>query len=164
MIDSRDWLVLERLQQGIPLTACPFADMAASVGMDEDEFLRRVQRLHEGGVIRRIGPRVRHHRVGIGGNIMVAWRVPRERQDEVGRLLAADDHVSHCYVRPAFQGFPYTLYTMVHGPDTQAVRRTVSRLSQQSGLSEYVLLPTLRELKKTSPVYRRPESDNDEHE
>jgi hypothetical protein len=53
---------------------------------------------------------------------------------------------------------------MIHGPDLDAVHQTVRRLAQESGLSEYLLLTTVRELKKTSPVYRRPENERDEYE
>lgn len=159
MIDARDWTVLERLQEGIPLVAEPFAAMAQEVGMPADEFLQRVQRLKDEGAVRRIGPRVRHHRVGIGGNIMVCWRVEPQRQGEVGELFASDEHVSHCYIRPAFAGFPYTLYTMVHGPDDEAVKQTVAAMAAWAGVSDYLLLSTVRELKKISPKYRRPEED-----
>ncbi|NSW57529.1 MAG: Lrp/AsnC family transcriptional regulator [Armatimonadetes bacterium] len=164
MIDPADWLVIERLQQGIPLTERPFQEMAGDTGMSEDEFLCRMRRLRDEGVIRRLGPRLRHRQAGIAGNVMVVWKVPLARQDEVGRLFAGDSHVSHCYLRPAFEGFPYTLYTMIHGPDVDTVHQVIRRLAQQSGLSEFLLLSTVRELKKTSPVYRRPESERDEHE
>lgn len=162
-LDDRDWAVVERLQAGLPLTAYPFAAMAADLGMPAEEFLERVQRLQEAGAIRRIGPRVRHHRVGITGNIMVVWRVPETRRDEVGRLFADNEHVSHCYVRPAFADFPYTLYTMVHGPDEAAVKQTVTAMAAQAGVADYRLLPTVRELKKTSPRYHRPQEDSDGH-
>jgi len=161
MIGDRDWAVIERLQEGIPLSPRPFAEMADSVGMSEDEFLQRVNRLHEEGIIRRLGPRVRHHRLGIEGNIMVVWRVPDEKKTEIGELFAADDHVSHCYVRPSFEGFPYSLYTMIHARDMATAKGIVASLAKQSGLSDYLLLPTVRELKKTSPTYRRPEGDSE---
>jgi len=162
MIEARDWDVIERLQEGIPLVAEPFAAMAQDVGMTAEEFLQRVNRLKDEGAIRRLGPRVRHHRVGIAGNIMVCWRVPQERQGEVGELFAADEHVSHCYIRPAFAGFPYTLYTMVHGPDDEAVKQTVAAMAERAGVSDYLLLPTVRELKKISPTYRRAKTEDGE--
>lgn len=157
MIDDRDWDVLERLQEGIPLAPEPFDVMAAEIGMAADEFLQRTARLHEQGVIRRLGPRVRHHRVGIRGNIMVAWQVPAHRLSEVGGLFAADEKVSHCYCRPALDSFPYNLYTMVHAKDPAAAEQVVAGLAERSGLSQYVMLPTVAELKKTSPRYRRPD-------
>jgi DNA-binding Lrp family transcriptional regulator len=157
MIEDRDWTVIERLQEGIPLTPSPFAEMADSVGMSEEEFLQRAQRLHEAGIVRRLGPRVRHHKVGIAGNIMVVWRVPEDRKLALGELFATDEHVSHCYIRPAFEGFPHTLYTMIHARDMATAAGIVESLAKQSGLTDYRLLPTVRELKKTSPRYHRPE-------
>lgn len=156
VIEERDWDIIERLQEGIPLSPTPFAQMAADTSMGEDEFLQRVNRLHDEGVIRRIGPRVRHHRLGIEGNIMVVWNVPPERREEVGDLFAANEHVSHCYIRPAFEGFPHTLYTMIHARDVQTAQRVVAEMAEQSGISDHMLLATVRELKKTSPTYHRP--------
>lgn len=164
MIDRNDWAVLVRLQAGIPLCSRPFAEMANEVGMDEGEFLLRVQRLHEEGVIRRLGPRVRHHRVGIEGNIMVVWRVPEERKQEVGERFATSLHVSHCYLRPPFEGFPYNLYTMIHARDVETAKGIAGQLAEAAGLDEYLLLPTVRELKKTTPRYQPPECDIDDNQ
>lgn len=164
MIDHRDWQVLVRLQAGVPLCPQPFADMAGDVGMEEADFLQRVRRLQAEGIIRRLGPRVRHHRVGIAGNIMVVWQVSDERQQEVGELFAASPHVSHCYLRPTFDGFPYNLYTMIHARDTAAAEAIVTELAKLSGLTEYRLLPTVRELKKTTPRYQPPEGDIDDNQ
>lgn len=157
MIDRNDWMVLERLQAGIPLCPRPFAEMASDVGIEEGEFLQRVQRLHAERVIRRLGPRVRHHRIGIEGNIMVVWRVPEKRKQEVGELFAASQHVSHCYLRPPFEGFPYNLYTMIHARDVDTAKGIVAELAEASALNDYLLLPTVRELKKTTPRYLPPQ-------
>ena len=164
MIEDRDWDLIEKLQEGIPLCPRPFAQLAEAIGMAEAEFLQRLRRLQETGVIRRIGPRVRHHRVGIAGTIMVVWDVPPPRRQEVGELFATNEQVSHCYLRPPFAGFPYSLYTMIHARDLDTARGVVAHLAQQSGSSDYRLLPTLRELKKTSPTYRRPEGDSDDNQ
>ena len=158
-MDEADWAVIEKLQEGIPLCERPFAELAGPLGISEDEFIGRVRRLRDEGVIRRLGPRVRHHRVGVRGNIMVVWAVPDERLDEVGRLFAAERCVSHCYVRPPAEGLPYTLYTMVHAPDMEQARRIVQDLSRKSGIKDFRLLPTLRELKKSTPIYRSPAGD-----
>lgn len=159
MMDERDWDVIEALQQGIPLRERPFAELASGIGMTEAEFLERLRRLQEGGAVRRLGPRLAHYRAGIAGNVMAVWRVPPERIEECGRAFAAERSVSHCYVRPPFEGFDYTLYTMVHARDMDAAKQVVERLSGTVGIDDYVLLPTVQELKKTSPVYRRPAGD-----
>lgn len=155
-IGDRDWRVLEALQKGIPLTERPYADLAASVGMQETEFLERVTALRDAGVIRRMGFRLAHREAGVKGNVMVVWNVPEERLDEVGAALAASPAVSHCYVRPTFEGFPYNLYSMVHAPDMEAAERTIRELAASCAAKDYTLLRSVRELKKSTPVYRRP--------
>jgi DNA-binding Lrp family transcriptional regulator len=107
--------------------------------------------------MRRMGFRVRHQRTGTLGNIMVVWRVPEERVDEVGEILASSDAVSHCYERPPFDGFPYNVYSMVHAPTEAEAVETVGELARRCGLEDYQLLRSVREWKKSTPVYRRPE-------
>jgi DNA-binding Lrp family transcriptional regulator len=160
-MDERDWQVLERLQEGIPLCPRPFAAMAEDVGMSERDLLERVRSLLADGDIRRLGPRIRHHKAGVLGNIMVVWQVPDERVDEVGGILAASPAVTHCYVRPTFEGFPYNLYSMVHAADLPAAEGVVRELAKRCGIEDYQMLRTLRELKKSTPVYRRPEGDHE---
>ena len=48
---------------------------------------------------------------------MVVWNVPKERNGEVGEFGADIDEVSHCYERPTFDDWPYSLYTMIHGKE-----------------------------------------------
>lgn len=159
-----DWAVIEALQEGIPVCERPFARLAEGAGMSEGELIERTRRLQGAGAIRRLGPRVRHHRVGVRGNIMVAWRVPDERADEVGGAFAASENVSHCYLRPPFEGFPYNLYTMVHAPDASSAEDMVGELARRAGVTDYAMLHTVRELKKSTPVYRRPEGDRNDND
>ena len=51
---------------------------------------------------------------------MVVWRVSEAEQSEVGRRLAESPDVSHCYARNAIDGFPFSLYSMIHGPDRES--------------------------------------------
>lgn len=156
-LDPRDWSVLEALQEGIPLVPRPYRELAESASMDEDEFLARVTRLRDEGVIRRMGFRVRHQRTGTLGNIMVVWRVPEERVESVGEIIASSEAVSHCYERPTIDGLPYNLYSMIHAPSEAEAVRTVDELSRRCGVEDYQLLRSVREWKKSTPVYRRPE-------
>ncbi len=157
MIQERDWDLIERLQDGIPLASRPFAQVGQDLGMEEAEVLERVGRLLADGCLRRLGPRLRHQQAGVRGNIMVVWRVPPEQVESVGETLAASPHVTHCYQRPAFEGFPYNLYSMVHASDVTTAEAVVASLAQACGICDYRMLHTLRELKKSTPLYRRPE-------
>jgi len=157
LTDDGDWALIERLQEGLPLCPRPFAAMAEDLAMPEAQVLSRLRNLAADGILRRLGPRLRHHRAGVQGNIMAVWRVPEERIDEVGAALAASPSVTHCYSRPTFEGFPYNLYSMVHAADAPAAEAIVRELAEQIGIADFRMLRTLRELKKSTPVYRRPE-------
>jgi len=121
----------------------------------------RIGRLCRQGVIRRLGARIAHLRAGLHGNVMVVWQVPAERVEEVGRTFAREPAVSHCYEREPQPDFPYNLYTMIHAPDPEAARRLIQDLSQAVAITDFVMLPTVRELKKTSPRYRPQEAKDD---
>jgi hypothetical protein len=61
--------------------------------------------------------------------------------------------VSHCYQRPRFAGFPYNLYTMIHGRSREECESAAGTISEQTGIADYALLYTTEEFKKTSPEY-----------
>ena len=152
-MDTADHALIARLQDGLPLSPHPYQIIGEACGLSEDETIERIAALCRQGVIRRLGARVGHLQAGIEGNIMVVWQVPPARVEEVGQLFAAQPAISHCYERERQPEFPYNLYTMVHAPNPEAARRLIQDLSELTGLTDFVMLPTVRELKKTSPRY-----------
>ena len=160
-MDAADQALVERLQGSIPLSPLPYREIGEACGLSEDEVIQRIGRLVERGVIRRLGARVGHLQAGIRGNVMVVWRVPAESVEEVGAFFAGQAAISHCYEREPQPDFPYNLYTMVHAADPEAARRLVEEFSRAVGISDFVMLPTVRELKKTSPRYRPTEGPAD---
>ncbi|WP_035104743.1 winged helix-turn-helix transcriptional regulator [Desulfohalovibrio reitneri] len=149
------------LQRDLPDSATPFRDVAERVGLSEDEVLALVRRLKEDGVIRRFGATLRHQKAGYGHNAMVAWKVPEERAEEVGKTLAARPEISHCYRRRTAEDWPYTHYTMLHGRNPGECRDLAARLAAELGLPDYDILESERELKKTSMVYFAPDDMED---
>ena len=146
------------LQAPLPLTERPFLEMARATGTDEEEMLT-FARKHGGGAIRRYVATFRHRQVGVHGNVLVVWNVAEGRLEEVGLQLAAVPEVSHCYGREAFCGFPYTLYSMIHGPDEVSCLRLAAELSSMTGVEDYLPLPSRREFKKCRLRYFLPELD-----
>jgi DNA-binding Lrp family transcriptional regulator len=153
-VDTSDHALVARLQEGIPLSPQPYREIGEACGLGEEEVLERIGRLVREGVIRRLGARVGHLQAGVHGNIMVVWPVPEARVEEVGRFFAEQAAISHCYEREPQPDFPYNMYTMVHAADPEAARRLVEQFSRVVAISDFVMLPTVRELKKTSPRYR----------
>ena len=159
--------------EDIPHSLTPFNDWDVSCDeLREDLASKRM---------RRFGAILRHQNAGFAFNAMVCFRIVDSRKLEVGRgsnvilsgeatkdpikscdliaqagsLLASNLHISHCYERPSFEGFPYNVYAMMHANSAelldQIIADCVKALSalQQSSV-EFVVLNSVRELKKTS--------------
>ncbi len=145
--------VLAVLQHGLPESQSPFKDIAEKIGIDTEQLLAILKDWKQQGKIRRIGAIVNHFKVGLGGGAMVVWQVEPARTEEVGKLLAGFEEVSHAYERRTYENWPYSLYTMVHGKSGEDVKQTVQRMSQMCGVSNYRILVTEKELKKVPPTY-----------
>ena len=128
----------------IPHTLAPFKDWGVSVEELRDDFAQKR--------MRRFGAILRHQQAGFAHNAMVCFCLdgcfchPRAGGD----LLAKNPHVSHCYERPAFEGFPYTLYAMMHSQSAEDLQRYIKEAATSIGNPDYVVLHSVRELKKTS--------------
>jgi DNA-binding Lrp family transcriptional regulator len=146
------------LQTPAPITERPFDELARQHGVDAGRLLA-FGREHLGGAIRRYVGTLRHRKLGVRANAMIVWSVPPDGLDAAGAILAQAPEVSHCYARNAIAGFPYTLYSMIHGPDLSDCERVAARLSDETGARDYRLLVSLEEYKKTRLRYFLPELD-----
>ncbi len=153
-LSELDKKLIRILQQELPLVARPYEQLGRQVGLSEQEVLKRVASWVESGIIRRFGATVRHQRVGYSANCMVVWKAADDQQaDRAGQVFAGFTEVTHCYRRPRFEGWPYSLYTMVHSTSEQGIEQTLERMKQASGLSECRGLFSEKEWKKTSMKY-----------
>lgn len=152
-LTKTDKRLIHLLQSDLPVSQRPFAWLAQKVGLDEEEVIARVAAFKESGLIRRFGATLFHQRSGFPANVMVAWRAPAERIEEMGQHLAAFREVTHCYQRAIAPGWPYNLFTMTHGQTEAACLKIVERMAKKIGLDDYRLLYSLQELKKTSMRY-----------
>ncbi len=152
-LDAVDKKILVALQGDLGDNPEPYAGIAADLNLSEQEVLDRILRMKENGVIRRLGAMIRHIEAGIQFNGMVVWKVAADRTQEVGELLAAFPEVTHCYERPSFAEIGGTLFTMVHASSEQGCLEGVARMSKQSGIKDYQILFSERELKKVSMTY-----------
>lgn len=149
------------LQEDLPLVERPFDALAQAEGLTEDEVLDYARRFIGTGVMRRFAAVLRHTRVGYRANAMVCWQAPPERIEQAGAILASNPAVSHCYERPTFPDWPYPLYTMVHARAQEQLLSAIHGLERASGLSEYLVLRSLREYKKSRVSYFKESGDQD---
>ncbi len=103
--------------------------------------------------MRRFSAVLHHRRSGFRSNAMIVWKVPSERSEEVGMLMAENPAVTHCYERPTFPDWPYTHFTMVHATTAEGCEEVEREISQATGITENQLLYSTREYKKTRVRY-----------
>jgi DNA-binding Lrp family transcriptional regulator len=162
MLNDMEKKVVAAIQGDIPVSQRPYKDIAERIGSDEKTVLFVLRNLQQKGLIRRFGATLRHQKSGFTANAMVAWKVDESMADQVGEKMAKSPAVSHCYRRNSHKHWPYNLYTMIHATDRQECRKLAKQLSLQTGINEYTLLFSTRELKKTSMVYFEDELDTEE--
>jgi DNA-binding Lrp family transcriptional regulator len=122
MLDATDRRIIEATQAGLPLSPAPYAEIGASLDLDEREIIDRMAAMMADGVIRRIGAAPNHYAFGMTANGMTVWDVEDEMAIGLGQEIGALDFVSHCYLRPrALPDWPYNLFAMVHGSDRTEV-------------------------------------------
>ncbi|MTV47483.1 AsnC family transcriptional regulator [Heliobacillus mobilis] len=153
MLTEVDKKLIRLLQDDLPVTSRPFAALAEQVGLTEEEVIARTKEYQEKGYMRRFGVALRHREVGFTANGMGCWDVPEERAEEVGKTMATFREASHCYQRPRFEGWPYSHFTMIHGETREECEAIAKRISEATGITNYRLLFSTEELKKTSMRY-----------
>ncbi len=145
--------VIRQLQEDLPLNSTPYQEIARRIGSTEEEVFQAIAGMQDEGVIRRIGAVLYHQQAGVRANVMGVWKVPEEQALQAGEIMASFPQVSHCYERPATPAWDYNLYTMIHGKDFPECSRIALDISRKCGITEYNLLPSTREFKKSSMKY-----------
>jgi len=145
--------LLQALEEPLPLVDRPFADLAERTGLKEEFVLNRLLAWVKDGTIRRFGSRINHHSVGYTANGLCVWQVHPSRVEETGKFISNLREVSHCYKRRRAKGWNYNLYAMIHGKSREEVLALVERVSKLTGLRDFKVLFSTREMKKTPPRY-----------
>ncbi len=159
-IASFEKSIVRELQGDLPLVQRPFKPIADKLGIEEDDLLVKLREMDDQGIIRRFSAILRHRNVGFSANAMGAWRVPEDKAEEVGTKMAKFPQVSHCYQRPTFPTWPYSLFTMIHGKSAEDCEQVAKLISQETGIEDYRLLYSTREFKKVSMRYFTEKDDS----
>ena len=151
--DELDIAVIRALQGDMPVTAEPYAQAAAALGMPQERLLDHLAGMQERGLLRRVAAILYHRRAGFSANGMGVWQVPDEQILDIGRRMAAVRGVSHCYQRPTYADWPYSVFTMAHGRSKDECDAVLDSIAQQTGISERATLYSSTEFKKIRLLY-----------
>jgi DNA-binding Lrp family transcriptional regulator len=141
------------VQEDLPLVEHPFAAYGERIGCDEATVLGLLRSFEERKLMRRFAAVMNHRSAGFKANAMGVWAVPEEQLDEIGPRMAGFALVSHCYRRPTYDDWPYSIFTMVHGKNARECEETIAAIHDEIGVDEYALLWSMKEYKKTRVRY-----------
>lgn len=138
-LDHTDRRVLNALQDRLPISHSPFAEVAGQLGLTEGDLIARIARLRELGAITRFGPFLDAAAMG-GAFCLCAIAVPEARFDEVMTLVNAHPEVAHNYERQHHLNMWFVLAC----EKPEGIARVAKRIEAETGLHVH-LFPKLKE-------------------
>jgi siroheme decarboxylase len=151
--DERDIAVIRALQGDLPVVTEPYAPAAAELEMSVPELLAHLEGMQERRLLRRVAAILYHRRAGFSANGMGVWKVPDERIMELGPRMAAFRGISHCYQRPTYKDWPYSVFTMAHGRSKEECDAVLDSIADDTGIDERATLYSSTEFKKIRLLY-----------
>jgi siroheme decarboxylase len=152
-LSEEDIATIRATQGPMPVVPEPYAPAAERLGTTQEEVLRRLEDLRERGGLRRVAAILFHRRAGFSANGMGVWKVPEDKILETGIEMAAFRGISHCYERPTYADWPYSVFTMAHGRSKEECDAILTSISEKTGITERATLYSSTEFKKVRMLY-----------
>lgn len=150
VLTPREIRVIRRLQTGLPLVGSPYWALARELRMTENELLGILGSFYKRGVLKKISAELK---LVPGGTSpaethCLVLRVPEEKEDEIARKLIRLREITHCFKRPSFPEFPYSLHVnfCLKKPDEKD--SFLRRMAEEVGPWHYWDLRNLKQYKK----------------
>ena len=158
VVSDLDRRVVLELQKDLPLESEPYGATCEALGMTLEQLSKHVDAMKQAGALRRISAVFKHQAAGFTFNAMGVWAVPQQDVAEIGAQMAGFKAVSHCYLRPTYPEWPYTIFTMVHGRSKEEAFGKIDAIANEVALGiDYEILYSTKEFKKVRLEYFIPE-------
>lgn len=157
--DETDEAIIKALQGPMKATERPYDAAASEVGMTTEAFLDHLRGMVDRKILRRVAAILYHRRAGFSANGMGVWKVPEDQILEVGGIMAATRGISHCYQRPTYDDWPYSVFTMAHGRSKEECDAVLDSIAEkcEMGPDDRSTLYSSTEYKKIRLHYFTPD-------
>jgi siroheme decarboxylase len=132
--DEDDIALIRTLQGPMKAVARPYDEAAAELGIETEALLERLRSMVDRKILRRVAAILYHRRAGFSANGMGVWKVPEEEIMETGGRMASFRGISHCYQRPTYEDWPYSVFTMAHGRSKQECDAILDSIAAECGI------------------------------
>jgi siroheme decarboxylase len=151
--DEFDVEVIRATQGDMPVIPEPYAPAAEKLGISQEKLLTHLQQMQQRRLLRRVAAILFHRRAGFSANGMGVWKVPDDQIMEIGPRMAAFRGISHCYQRPTYEDWPYSIFTMAHGRSKDECDAILDSIADHTGIDERATLYSSTEFKKIRLLY-----------
>jgi DNA-binding Lrp family transcriptional regulator len=131
-IDETDRAILNRIQSDFPITSRPYRTISEELGLPENEVLKRILRLKESGIIRRIGGNFKPEKLGFVSTLCAA-KVPENKIPIFTEVVNRYPGVTHNYRRIA--------------PSMDEINANLKQIADETGINEILNLPATKVFK-----------------
>jgi len=152
-LSDMDYAVIRALQGDMPVVSEPYAPAAAEIGVSVPQLLEHLESMKERKALRRVAAILFHRRAGFSANGMGVWNIPEERIMELAPQMASFRGISHCYQRPTYEDWPYSVFTMAHGRSKEECDAILTSIADFSAIHDRRTLYSSTEFKKTRLIY-----------
>lgn len=141
-MNQKDKALLNLLQFELPVNESPFQAIADQLGWSEAEVYRRIRKLKEQKIIRRIGgvleaKKIKHQ------SVLAAARVPPAKIKSVAGIMAGYREVTHSYLR----SHQYNVWFTITSTSAARVKKIAGEIQAAAGIDDVYLLPALKKYK-----------------
>ena len=157
VLTDMDYAVIKHLQGPMQIIDQPYKSAADAIGIDVEQLLAHLEGMVERGLLRRVAAILFHRRAGFSANGMGVWNVPADKIETIGPEMAAFRGISHCYQRPTYEDWPYSVFTMAHGRSKQECDAILDEIAEQTGVHDRSTLYSSTEYKKIRLRYFTPD-------
>ncbi len=141
-MDEIDKKILNILQKEFPLEEQPFLIVGERCGISEDETIRRVQKMKDDGIIRRIGAVFDGAKLGRVSTLCAA-RVPEDKIDIFVEIVNANKNVTHNYRRD----HEYNIWFTVSAETAKELDSFLKEVKEKTGITDILDMRALRTFK-----------------
>lgn len=138
-MDETDRAILNRIQSDFPIASQPYLVIAQELDLKEDEVIRRITRLKESGIIRRIGANFVPGRLGFVSTLCAA-RVPQEKIPLFSKTVNQYPGVTHNYRRD----HEFNIWFTFIAESMEQIEAYLKEITSKTGVTEILNLPATK--------------------
>lgn len=141
-IDDVDRAILNQIQSDFPLTPRPYLTIGQQLKLSEDRVLKRVRRLKDAGIIRRIGGNFTPHALGFVSTLCAA-KVPPDKISRFAEIVNRYPGVTHNYRREN----TFNVWFTFIAPSMDEIEANLKQISAETGVTDILNLPATKVFK-----------------